>query len=581
MQINEASGRTDIRYEPDERPSYALSIGLGLQASLLVLPAIVLLPTIIIRATNQGEDYLSWAIFAALLVCGAITALQALRFGRIGAGHVLIMGVSAPLIAVCILALVEGGIALMASLIIVSSLFQFALSTQLSLLRRIITPVVSGTVMMLIAATVVPIAFDMLTDVPEGASSAAAPSVAAVTVVAFVALTFHAKGVLRLWAPVIGVVAGCVAAAFFGLYDTTQILAAPWVSIPAGGWPGFTLTLDTHFWALLPAFVFITLAATMGTIGTAIAIQQVSRRMPQAIDFRAVQGGVAANGLGNLLSGLAGTAPVMIYPISVPLTELTGVAARRVGVCIGVILLSLAFMSKITAFLLAVPKSVIAAYLVMVMALIFVQGMKVVVQDGIDYRKAAVVGLAFWIGTGFQNQAIFADQLGETWGRLLGNGVTAGGLVAIALTVLMELTGPRRRRIETALDIKVLPRLNAFLREQAERLNWDAAATERLFLIGEETLSSLAERHEGASADELRRLLVMASDDGAIMELEFVAAIGEGNLEDQMRLLGDQAEAQDGHEISLRLLRHFASSVRHQQYHDMDVVTVRIKEGDD
>jgi len=30
------------------------------------------------------------------------------------------------------------------------------------------------------------------------------------------------------------------------------------------------------------------------------------------------------------------------------------------------------------------------------------------------------------------------------------------------------------------------------------------------------------------------------------------------------------------HEVSLRLLRHLASSVRHRQYHDTDIVTVRV-----
>ena len=29
-------------------------------------------------------------------------------------------------------------------------------------------------------------------------------------------------------------------------------------------------------------------------------------------------------------------------------------------------------------------------------------------------------------------------------------------------------------------------------------------------------------------------------------------------------------------EVSLRLLRHIASSVRHQQFHDTDIVTVRV-----
>ena len=63
-------------------------------------------------------------------------------------------------------------------------------------------------------------------------------------------------------------------------------------------------------------------------------------------------------------------------------------------------------------------------------------------------------------------------------------------------------------------------------------------------------------------------------------ELEFVAAPGEENLEDRMVLLTERGGgAPAEHEISLRLLRHYASSVYHQQYHDTDIVTVRV-EGD-
>lgn len=62
-------------------------------------------------------------------------------------------------------------------------------------------------------------------------------------------------------------------------------------------------------------------------------------------------------------------------------------------------------------------------------------------------------------------------------------------------------------------------------------------------------------------------------------ELELVAAPGEENLEDRMVLLTERGGIPAEHEISLRLLRHYASSVYHQQYHDTDIVTVRV-EGD-
>ena len=58
---------------------------------------------------------------------------------------------------------------------------------------------------------------------------------------------------------------------------------------------------------------------------------------------------------------------------------------------------------------------------------------------------------------GFQNQLVFPELLGDGFvAVLLGNGMTSGALVAIILMVFMELTSPRRRRLEVALDTDAL-----------------------------------------------------------------------------------------------------------------------------
>jgi len=566
----------DIRYEPNERPPHMLAFGLGFQAALLCLGGVVLTPAIVIRAAGQSETYLSWAIFMAVVVSGISTILQAVRVGRFGAGHVLIMGTSGAFIAVCVTALTEGGPALLATLIVASALFQFLLAARLSLLRRIITPVVSGTVIALIAVTIVPIVFDMLDDLPVDAPTIAAPACAAATVGAIAALALRATGAWRLWAPMIGIGVGCVVAALFGVYDTDRVAAAAWLGTPTTAWPGFDVRFDARFWLLLPAFVFVTLVGAIETIGDSVAIQRVSWRTPRATDFRTVQGAVNADGMGNLLSGLAGTVPNTTYSSSLPLAELTGVGARNVGVAIGLVFIGLAFLPKVTALLLAIPGPVVAAYLLVLLALLFIQGMKLVVQDGVDYRKSIIAGLAFWIGLGFQNQLIFAEQLGETWGGLLGNGMTAGGLTAMVLTLFVELTAARRRRLDGPLDAKILPEIDTLLRDLAGRLGWNADSTERLCSAGEETLVSLVRQEEEAADVAGRRLRVVARNDHGTAELEFIAAVGETNLEDRMVLLTDQTDTPNERELSLRLLRHYASSVRHQQYHDIDIVTVRV-----
>ena len=412
---------------------------------------------------------------------------------------------------------------------------------------------------------------------PAGSAPAAAPVSATATLVVTVLVTLRAAGVWRLWAPVIGIGTGCAVASVFGLYDVQRIAAAGWVGLPAGGWPGFNLDFSIAFWSLLPAFIFVTLIGAIETIGDSVAIQRVSRRKARAIDFRVVQGAVAADGVGNLLSGLAGTVPNTTYSSSVSVTEITGVAARSVGVCIGVLFVGLAFLPKFMALILAIPGPVAGAYTIVLMATLFVLGMKVIVEDGVDYRKGVVAGVGFWIGLGFQNELIFADSLG-VFGGLLGNGMTSGGLAAILMTLFLELSRPRRQRVRTPLSVDAYPAIDAFLGKFAASRGWGKAMSERLRAVGEETLLALIRKDEEEAGQPERHVHLVARSDGRAAELEFVAAAAEPNIEDQMALLGERTAGEPVDlEVSLRLLRHYASSVRHQQYHDTDVVTVRVE----
>ena len=189
-----------------------------------------------------------------------------------------------------------------------------------------------------------------------------------------------------------------------------QISDAPWIGVPFRSWPGFDVSPGVEFWALLPAFVMVTIVGAIETIGDGVAIQRVSNRRQKATDFRVVQGALNAGGVGNLLSGLMGTLPNTTYSTSISLAEVTGIAARRVGIITCVIFLVLAFFLKFAALLIAIPSPVAAAYITVLIGLLFVQGMKIVIQDGVDHRKAAVVGLAFWAGVGFQNKWNFSEE---------------------------------------------------------------------------------------------------------------------------------------------------------------------------
>ena len=291
-------------------------------------------------------------------------------------------------------------------------------------------------------------------------------------------------------------------------------------------------------------------------------------------DYRLVQGAVNANGIGSVLSGFLGILPTGTYAAtSVSLTNFTGVAARTVGYTIAVVLVVLALLPKPMALLLTIPNAVTGAYMLMIMGLLFVEGLRTLSQDGLDPRKVLIVGISLAVGVGLQGGNVVSETLGGAWGLVLGNGMIVGAVTSILLTMFVELSAPRRRRLEVQLDINALPRLNEFLDSLSEGIGWDETSSNRLRFVGEEALSSLlGEEHEEAP----RRLIVLARPGASVVEREFMAVLAEENLEDRIAYLNEQSESPEAQEISLRLLRHFASAVRHRKYQGIDIVTVEV-----
>lgn len=566
-----------ILYEPEERPPFLFAIGLGFQTILGMLAGVAAFVAITVRMGDQPDSYMSWAVFAAFAVSGIVIVLQSFRLWRFGAGYILTTGPSSAFIVICATALAEGGPALMSTLILVSTLLHFAFTARLSLLRRFITPTVAGTTLALVAASAMSAVFSTLSDTVAGAPAGAAPVAAAVTLIVVLGLRLYAPPTLQQWSPIIGLGVGGALAAALGLYDFQGVATAPLIGIPEYAWQGIDLNFGLAFWALLPGFIVVILVVSVTSIGESIAVQRVSWRRPRAIDFRVVQGALNAIGIGNLLAALLGTIPNSVYPANAARTALTGVAARRVGAFGGLILVGIALLPKAVEFLAAIPSPVLVGFLIVILGLMLVEGMRIVFQDGLDARKAAIVGVSFWIGMGFQYNLIFPELLDGTWATLLGNGVTTGSVVVILLSLLVEVSASRHKRMEASLDYESLPEIDEFLRSIATEEGWNGDSTDRLRSVGEETLSSLLQIAPDTESSG-KRLAIKAHVSGGTIELEYLATSDADNLEDRIAYLDDQTSIPDEREVSFRLLRHQASSVQHRKYHDIDIITVQVEE---
>ena len=567
-----------IRFEPGERPPAPVALGLGLQVAITPLFVAILIPTSAFLAAGADDGLVSWAVSVSVLFFGLTAALQAVRFGRVGAGFIIAPAISAAAIAVTTDALRSGGPPLLAALVVSAAALQLLFSARLSWLRRVLTPTVSATVVFLLVVNVMPVVFSMLDDMPEGSPAAGAPAAALATVLVISAIALKATGAWRLWAPIVGVIAGSLVAAAFGLYDGTGVAEAAWIALSSPRWPGLDLEFGPAFWGLLPAFAFVTLVTSMQTISGNLAIQNVSWRRRRAVDFRSVQNAVATGGLGSLLAGLAGGMPLSSLQTGASLAELTGVASRVVGITLGIWLAAFAFAPKALALIVSVPGPVLAAYIAVLLAILFAVGLKLLLNDGFDQRKGLIVGLSFWTGLGFEYDLIFPELVRDFAGGLLTNGMTSGGILAIVLTGFTLVTEPRASRLRTDLELAAAPRIRDFLTGFATDNGFGKAMIHRLDAVCEETLLTLLPPDRALDRTARRGLVVTARRQGAGLALEFVAAAGSENVEDRVALLSDHVdEVSAEREVSLRILRHLASSVRHQQYHDTDIVTIQIE----
>ena len=145
--------------------------------------------SIVSLAGGQSEDYTAWIFFASLAVCGlgrdfadlpslAIWFWLSSQIGFIIRVHIHLHNVAGrrrPGDAVQ----PDWGVGAAASFVFVS---------RLSLLRQVITPTVAGTVLMLVAATVILSVLNRLPDMPAGAPDVAAPVLAGVTLIVLVGM---------------------------------------------------------------------------------------------------------------------------------------------------------------------------------------------------------------------------------------------------------------------------------------------------------------------------------------------------------------------------------------------------------
>ena len=553
--------KKSIIYGVNDKPSLLLSLFMGIQHVLLVFNGTVLVPIIIARASNLSVEQTEYIVFATIIVSTVSTIIQVVRFGKIGSGYMLFMGSSGAYIATCLSAARMGGLELLATMTILSAFLELGAAYFIRHVRKIITPAVGGVVIMLVTISILPIIMNLWTGAPGDAAYCDPDNLIAglVTIGITLLCAIYGSSKFRLWSPILGIVAGILACQFLGILDLTFLRDYPVIGLPRGRWPGIELQLGVRHIPLLLAFLFATLASTIESVGDSIAIQEVSNPDFRKIDYNSVQGCLYSDGLGNILAGLLGTAPNTTYSGNIAAVELTGVAARRVGIMGAVTMGLLAFFPKIAYFFTYIPGPVLAGSSLVLMALLFSAGVKLVNANGLNYEIGLLVGVSLTVGIISTFDLFFPALIPESLKPFASNGIATGGLTAFVLSLVFYLKPKRSAVLRLDYDPDQVAALSTFIRGFKDSYRLSSKEIFELQLGSEEVFSFICNT---ASARKGKIRFKWLMEPGRIaVSVEDQSDIGEVDLPRPME--SNQLTAEDLDQLGLLILNKIARNVVH------------------
>lgn len=433
-----------IVYGVEETPPFGITALSGLQHVGLI-SVILVFPLLVGREAGLTPEESLNLLSVSMLVLAVGTVLQALSRGPVGARVLSPVVFTATYLTPAILAVRIGGPAAMAGMTVLGGLVEIALSRGLRALRPFFPPEISGFVVVMIGVALGSLGLRTVLGIDAHAHAQAGGRplvVAMVTFAVMVGLNVWTQGATRLFCALIGMLVGYATAAAVGILGASQItpvLIAPIVTIPRPPRVGWTFDA-----ALAVPFVVAALGSVVRVMGDLTITQKMNDAEWVRPDMAALERGVLANGLTNVLAGLLGTVGVSTYTSSIGLAGATGVTSRRVGWAIGGIFLLIAFLPKVSAVLLAMPRPVIGAALVFSACFIFVNGLQIITSRMLDARRTFVVGTSFMLGLAVD---LFPDafvDLPAGLRPLFSTSLVLGTLSAIGLNALFRL-GVRQR----------------------------------------------------------------------------------------------------------------------------------------
>lgn len=438
---------SELIYHLEDRPPLPQTLFAACQHLLAMFVAVITPGLLICQALGLPAEDTQRIISMSLFASGLASLLQIKTWGPVGSGLLSIQGTSFNFVSPLImggLALKNGGAdipTMMAALfgtLMVASCTEILLSRVLHLARRIITPLVSGIVVMIIGLSLIQVGltsigggYGAMSDNTFGAPKNLLLAGAVLGVI--ILLNRQRNPYLRVASLVIAMAVGYLLAWALGMLpESRPVVDTALITIPTPLYYG--LSFD---WNLLIPLMLIFMVTSLETIGDITATSDVSEQPVRGpLYMKRLKGGVLANGLNSMLSAIFNTFPNSCFGQNNGVIQLTGVASRYVGFVVAIMLIILGLFPAVAGFVQHIPEPVLGGATLVMFGTIAASGVRIVSRETLNRRAIMIMALSLAVGMGVAQQPLILQFAPDWIKTLFSSGIAAGGITAIVLNLL-------------------------------------------------------------------------------------------------------------------------------------------------
>lgn len=440
--------KSELIYRLEDRPPLPQTLFAACQHLLAMFVAVITPALLICQALGLPAQDTQHIISMSLFASGLASILQIKTWGPVGSGLLSIQGTSFNFVSPLIMggmALKNGGAdipTMMATLfgtLMLASCTEIILSRFLHLARRIITPLVSGVVVMIIGLSLIQVGlvsigggYGAMNDHTFGAPSNL--MLAGSVLVVIILLNRQRNPYLRVSSLVIAMAVGYALAWATGMLPDTGNMekTTSLLMVPTPLYYG--LGID---WNLLIPLMLVFMVTSLETIGDITATSDVSEQpVSGPLYMKRLKGGVLANGLNSMLSAVFNTFPNSCFGQNNGVIQLTGVASRYVGFVVALMLIVLGLFPAVAGFVQHIPEPVLGGATIVMFGTIAASGVRIVSREPLNRRAIMIMALSLAVGLGVSQQPLILQFAPDWMKTLLSSGIAAGGITAIVLNLV-------------------------------------------------------------------------------------------------------------------------------------------------